>query len=314
MFTTTRCVDDKFDNVRERPYAEMIERVQTKNGRDPDSSLEPWEVTEVQRVIGQAIWYCSNAAPHASFRTSMLASMRAQGRYACILSANELVDYIHKHKAWYLHFKQVAGGKLVAQHDASKSTVDKRDWTLPLEQMRLRGYAGRVFMLVDEERLCHQSCPANLVHYGASKLDRVCTAPSSVETLAGVKCKASHLRDLAIWVWGPAAMLSATTALQMTDSENLMENMRSDFPRPIDTLLVPDLLAMREHMDRQRIELRWIDTRVMCADPLTKEFDDHEPLRTLAQHNHLVLVYVGEKRKYPKHLDRWEPARTIQER
>ncbi|MAG64084.1 hypothetical protein CMO84_11245 [Candidatus Woesearchaeota archaeon] len=90
--------------------------------------------------------------------------------------------------------------------------------------------------------------------------------------------------------------------------------MCSDFPRPIDTLLVPDLLAMREHMDRQRIELRWIDTRVMCADPLTKEFDDHEPLRTLAQHNHLVLVYVGEKRKYPKHLDRWEPARTIQER
>ncbi len=51
---------------------------------------------------------------------------------------------------------------------------------------------------------------------------------------------------------------------------------------------------MREHMDRQRIELRWIDTRVMCADPLTKEFEDHEPLRTLAQHNHLVLVYVPE--------------------
>ena len=181
------------------PYAEMIERIQTKRGRDPDSPLEPWEVTEVQRVIGQAIWYCSNAAPHASFRTSMLASMRAQGRYACILSANELVDYIHKHKAWYLHFKQVAGGKLdnlrvVAQHDASKSTVDKRDWTLPLEQMRLRGYAGRVFMLVDEERLCHQSCPANLVHYRASKPDRVCTAPSSVETLAGVKCKASRLQ------------------------------------------------------------------------------------------------------------------------
>ena len=302
-----------------KPYAEMIEKIATVRNRDPDSPLAPWEVTEVQRVIGQAIWYCSNAAPHASFRTSMLASMRAQGRYACILSANELVEYIHRNKSYYIHFTRIAGGvldnlRVLAQHDASKSCVDKHDWTLPLEKMRLKGYAGRVYCFVDVTTLYHQQTKANLVNWRANKLDRVCTAPSSAETLAGVKCTYECIalaRDLAVWIWGPAALESATTALQMTDSENLMENIRSDFPKPIDTLLVPDLLAMREHMHEKRTELRWIDTRIMCADPLTKEFEYHEYLEDLAQRNKLTLVFVGEKRKYPKHLDRWEPARTL---
>ena len=302
-----------------KPYAEQIERITIIRDRDPDSPLDEWETEEVRRVIEQALWYSSNAAPHVSFRASMLEAMHAQGRYACILTANELVDYIHRNKGFYLQYTRVAGGSLdnlrvLGQHDASKSCVHKHDWTLPLERMRLKGYAGRVYCFVDVTTLYHQQTRANLVGWRANKLERICTAPSSAETLAGVKCTHECMvfaRHLAVWVWGPEAIRSETTALQMTDSENLMENIRSDFPRPIDTLLVPDLLTMRGHMMEKGTELRWLDTRVMCADPLTKEFEYHEALEDLAQRNKLTLVYVGEKRKYPKHLDRWEPARTL---
>ncbi|MDP6495863.1 MAG: reverse transcriptase domain-containing protein, partial [Dehalococcoidia bacterium] len=111
-------------------YAEMIDKVKTHRGRHPDDPLEPAEVTEIQRVVGQGIWYQSNAAPHASFRCSMLATMKNQERYACITSANAFVDYVHAHKGFHLHFVQVAGGNLdrlrvVTQHDASKSCVAK---------------------------------------------------------------------------------------------------------------------------------------------------------------------------------------------
>ena len=246
----------------------------------------------------------------------MLATMRAQKRYACITTANELVRYIHKHSDFSVRYTQVAGGNLedlrVLSHgDASKSTIHKLDLTLGLDKMRLKGYAGRTFCLVDVNHVYNQKAKANLVHWKASKLDRVCTAPSSAETLAGVKCAYEGMaiaRDLVMWVWGPEYMSNATGVLQMTDSENLMENVRSDFPKPIDTLLVPDLLAMREHIEEGRSILRWIDTRIMLADPLTKEFDNHAPLDKLCKENEMELVYVGENRKYPKHLQGWEPA------
>ena len=297
-------------------YAQMIDRIKTTRQRDDDDPLTPVEVTEVQRVIGQAIWYQSNAAPHASFRTSMLATMRAQKRYACIRSANELVTYIHKYKDFSIRYAQVAKGELddlrvVAQGDASKSTVSRNDQKLPLDKMRLKGYAGRVFCLASRHTLDDQCTEANLVHWKSSKLDRVCTAPSSAETLAGVKTAYEGMalsRDLAIWVWGPTALEEATGLLQLTDSENLMENMRSDFPKPIDTLLIPDLLAMREHASEGRVALRWIDTRIMVADPLTKEFETHPALNEVCTTNKMQLVYVGENRKLPKHLGGWEPA------
>ena len=301
-------------------YAEMIEQIPTRRSRDPDDPISDQEATEVMRVVGQAIWYQSNAAPHVSFRTSMLATMKAQKRYACILSANELVAYIHKHKNWFLKYVQVAHGilenlRVLSFCDASKSTVDKHDWTLPLDKMRLKGFAGRAFCFVDVTSVRNQSIKANLVNHRASKLDRVCCAPSSAETLAGVKCAYEGMalaRDLALWIGGPEAFSDAHAVLQYTDSENLVENIRSDFPRPIDTLLVPDLLAMREHIEAERIALRWIDTRIMIADPLTKEFDGHPPLWNLCHRNTMELVYTGDKRKYPKHLSSWEPAWSLQ--
>jgi hypothetical protein len=91
-----------------------------------------------------------------------------------------------------------------------------------------------------------------------------------------------------------------------------MENLRSDYPTPVDSLLLPDLLAMREHVRFARTEMSWIDTRVMIADPLTKEFDYHEALWEVAQKNRVIMVYQGPNMKQPKHLKGWDRQWDLQ--
>ena len=267
--------------VDQEKYAEMVSEIPLTRQRaaQTDDKMTAQEIKAVQSVAGAGNWVATQTRPDLSFDVSELVGLVSHdGTVACIKKANKLVKRLKAAKSAKLVFRPLRDTSL---QDLRLRAYSDASWA---NCPGLKSQSGQVFALVGSRDGEHTT-QGNLVHWRSQRIQRVCRSTFAAETLSATDTvdQAIFLSDmLSCWIHGTTAAPKPAVDV-FVDCHSLVDAIQQIEPACTEKRLKLDLLALKENLESGAINsLRWLDTHIQVADPLTKHMDTTKMMQTFA--------------------------------
>ena len=233
-------------------YADTLQPIEISPGRKSEKSapLTKSEKTELRGAIGQLNWMSCTSRPDISYEVSIASSNIKEASINDLLHINKVIKKVKQEKSWVtfpgldmnsLHIRSFA--------DASYNSLKKGG-----------SQGGHVIFLADKYNRC---CP---IEWKSNRLTRVVRSPLAAETLACTDCVES---DIFLARALKEILKKEISIVHFTDSQSLLDNLKSK-KTVSDKLLRVDINLMKESMERNHVEVKWIEGESNLSDIMTK--------------------------------------------
>ena len=265
-----------------------------------DSPVEPHELEQLMSVVGSLTWISRSCRPDIACSVSKLQTTMRKAIVSDLLFANKVVRTVQEDPKTGLMFRPGLSwdqGKLSilaisdASHGGEEDYLD--DWE---EREAFRSQGATLIFLANVDS-SGNSARVHLVSYASSVQKRVVNSTIKAETyqLTDVVETADMVRatvadahvplDPSEWETQAAAWM---TSLWLTDCRSCYDTLQKPVAKTVNKRLGIELAALRQHLWRasgaqkpahRTLEerppkatdsVRWVDTAIMLADPLTK--------------------------------------------
>ena len=242
----------------------MIDEIQSsKKDYDPSKPVEDGIRDKMRKTIGKLNWLTTMSRPDLAFQTCFLSTMVNSATERDIVKLNKLVKYAVS-SPLKLVFPPMSLDNLQLHVYTDAAFGNLRDGG---------SQGGYVILATDEKR-------SAIVDWSSHRLSRVAGNTLTAETLAlmdGIDAAITY-----------RYMLSEMLGLKMpkivgfTDCKSLYDNTCTSHIAQEKRLRI-ELAALREHVDKDELAIRWISTKSQLADSLTKEGVSTQLLRRVVQ-------------------------------
>ena len=282
-------------------YADMLDEIPASRERvRAGGTLTPTEVTEVQRAVGAVNWLATQTRPDLSFGVSELASLGNvdSDMATAFKKANKLVRRAKRNRDFGLVFRPLGTDvdDLVLRYWSDASWANMPG---------LKSQSGQVFALTTKPTDAKQThVYGTILHWRSQRIKRVCRS-----TFAGETLSATDALDFAIFVNDMLVSWTSATHIPTygySDCNSLVQNIHMIDPHVTEKRLKLDIVGLHDAVcgdsdatsaEPTRIDdILWTDTRIMLADPLTKEMETSE-MQGWFQTGWLPIAYDGPNPK-----------------
>ncbi len=288
-------------SVLDRVKAIYVEPQRRKERSEPAT---PAEISQLRSVVGSLSWLSRVCRPDIGFGVNQLQAVQQKAKVDDLLTANKLLNYAMETKEKGIYY--AAGAMdfdkciLLSINDASHaaSLQDINGNTV----VGHRSQSGRILALASEEFMEKGEGHIHLLQWNSSVLKRVCRSTLQAETLSlqlGSE-DAEHVRQMMFVMKNlaehPVPSKNYTAAadhmktLWCTDCRSLSDHLvMHGISEVSDKRLAIDLTSLRQELWREpgslvgnptytdelplnrTTDCRWISTKTMVADALTKQ-------------------------------------------
>ena len=240
------------------------------------SALNPDEITQYRSLQGKLSWLSNITRPDLKFDVYTASRKNQNPTVGDLKSLNKVVSKLNTQKSIKFPCLNLgAGTKLVVHSDASFGNLDDK----------VNSGRGYVIFLCQDNKAC-------VLVWASNKIKRVVRSTKESEALALLDAldHAEMLRDtLSELIYG-SYVESTLSIVAFIDSKVLHDSIHSTKAEE-NYRLRRDLASVKERLAKGQIsEVRWISTREMLADPLTKGGADTSKLDIVLQHGQYNYV------------------------
>ena len=300
--------DDDFNIVVTcRSTTMKLEPIRVKPGRKNGQQLNDEEKTQMKSVAGSLQWIARQVRPELDFRTSKIQQIASTGKVQDIKFANKVVRYAREtadrgltFKACVIDWRNMVNIVVTDASHANECEVGITPTGIAKEEPH-RSQGGRLQLLSNAEETSKDALSCHLIGHSSSTIKRVCRATVQAEAygLTGGVEEGDRIRatiadlhnklDHKAWEASAAAYMRQ---IWFTDCRSVRDSLtRSVFAKMSDKRLSIEIASLRQNLWRAAGEevgnptlrgelpedatdvVRWIDTDVMVADPLTKTME-----------------------------------------
>ena len=275
--------DDASVEMDQIQYLEKILPIHIPRERrvNPEGSLSPEEVHELRRLNGSLQYAAVHTRPDIAAKVGFLQSQVTKGRVRHLIEANRV---LHEAKS---HAVSIMVVPIPEEHvtfctfsDASfASTKDNNS------------YQGTLVVATDWRMLQNQRAVVVPVAWASKKINRVVRSTLSAEvvSLCGSLDRMSWIRLFWEWLKNPGIDIAhPEEVLQRAPKASLVTDCKSAYDVATKTA-VPNCSELRTQLEclllRERLQencrMRWVHSKAMLADCLTKTMDSSELRRVL---------------------------------
>ena len=233
-------------------YADTLQPIEISPGRKSEKSapLTKSETTELRGAIGQLNWMSCTSRPDISYDVSVASSNIKEASVNDLLYINKVIKKVKQEKSW-LTFPELDMNSIHIRSfaDASYNSLRKGG-----------SQGGHVIFLADKYNRC---CP---IEWKSNRLKRVVRSPLAAETLACTDCVES---DMFLARVLKEILKKEIKIVHYTDSLSLLDNLKSK-KTVSDKLLRVDINLMKESMERNHVEVKWIEGESYLSNIMTK--------------------------------------------
>ena len=275
-------------------------------GEDPEDILTTQdEQQDLQSCVGSLAWVCRMCRPGHCCPTSKLQSVVQKPTLQDLILANETVAKLQKTSKRGISYRKgvkwtscVVAAAADAGHGGTTIVLD--EW---MEREAFRSQGGKLIFLASPDAIAGDVFHVSLIAFGSSVLKRVVRSTIQAEAynLQQVVEEADLIRAAVVDSWGlldrrnwEESAASHMKSVWFTDCNSVKTALSKPIVKTIDKRLGIELASLRQQLWRYpgrdsvsaRVQegppdqddctdvLRWIDTRVMPTDPLTKIMKD----------------------------------------
>ena len=253
-------------------YASQVRSVYISRERrkERDEPLTAKELTQLRGVLGAANWLVGSTRPDIATANAMLQQKVARATVADLIEANRLVALIRDHAGMTVTFRSIdlkAAAFLVATDASWSNNID------------LRSQAGHMVLLADGRLEQEEWATVSPMRWRSFKLDRhtQSTLASELMSLARGIAEGNWMRSLLAEAVFEDYKLEKDQEYRerfrmvvTIDNKPIYDHSQGDGVIVKDKRTAIDMLLVRRDLRTTNTVLRWVDTRQMIADALTK--------------------------------------------
>ena len=276
--------DDGSIEYDQHEYLERIQPAHVPKQRraEPDSPLTPDEVHELRRLNGSIQYAAVHSRPDLAAKVGMLQSAVPKARVSHLLEANRL---LHEAKSHPVSLMTVpipeAHVTFCTFSDASFATSKDSN-----------SYQGTLVVATDWRMLSNERAVIAPLAWSSRKIARVVRSTLSAEVVALCNSvdRMSWIRLFWEWMKDPSVDISQPDqVLKGSPQAALVTDCKSAFDIATKTA-IPSCSELRTQLEclllRERLQencqMRWVHSKAMLADCLTKMMDGSELRKCLA--------------------------------
>ena len=258
--------------------------------RQKNEPLSSREMTQYRGILGAANWLVSSTRPDIAATNAMLQQRISRATVGDLIEANRLVGTIKDFAFMSIHYKSIPLEKGVFLLATDASWANGED---------LRSQAAHVILFAEEQLASDRWAHVTPLRWRSFKLERhtQSTLGSELMSLARGIAECEWMRSLFAEATNHDYELSKdqefrerTKAIITIDNKPIYDHTQGDGIVVKDKRLAIDMLLVRRDIRRSNMTLRWVDTRQMIADPLTKTNADASFLRFLIRYGEYILI------------------------
>ena len=265
-------------------YVEKIAPIHVPRERrvQPNATLTPGEVKELRRLNGSLQYAAVHTRPDISAKVGFLQTRINKGEVQHLLEANRVLHETKTHRV-SLMIVPIPEERVTFCTFSDASFATSKD---------NNSYQGTLVVAADWRMLANEQAVMVPVAWCSKKISRVVRSTLSAEvvSLSGSIDRMSWLRLLWEWLKDPSVDLAnPEKILQKAPQASLVTDCKSAYDISTKTA-VPNCSELRTQLEclllRERLQenckLRWVHSRAMLADCLTRVMDSAELRRRLS--------------------------------
>ena len=311
-FTGTRFRqwDDGGIEYDQQGYIEGIKPIHVPRERrlNPTAPLCSEEVKELCRLSGSLQYAAVHTRPDIAAKVGYLQTRITKGEVQHLLEANRV---LHEAKANPVALMAVP---LEEAHVTFCTFSDAASFATSKDS---NSYQGTLVMVTDWRMLANQQAVISPIAWSSKKIARVVRSTLSAEvvSLCGSMDRMSWIRLFWEWLKNPAVDLAspegvlekASRASPVTDCKSAFDvSTKTAVPACAELRTQLECLLLRERL-RENCQMRWVHSRAMLADCLTKVMDSSVLRRCLMEGSYALFDErrVLEQRKGHRQSLQW---------
>ena len=247
-----------------------------------NASLTPEEVKELRRLNGSLQYAAVHTRPDLAAKVGFLQTRINQGQVHHLIEANRVLHEAKTHRVSLMIVP-------ISEEHVTFCTFSDASFATSKDN---NSYQGTLVMITDWRMLANEKAVIVPVAWCSKKIARVVRSTLSAEvvSLSGSIDRMSWLRLLWEWLKDPSINLaSPEEILQKAPQASLVTDCKSAFDISTKTA-IPSCSELRTQLEclllRERLQenckLRWVHSRAMLADCLTKVMDSAELRKRLS--------------------------------
>ena len=287
------CIDQKEYANNVKPAIISKERRKYK-----DDKLTSKELHQYRAILGAANWLVGSSRPDIAALTALLQQRVSSATVDDLISANKLIAKIRDfaHTKITVQSIPLDQAVLVVASDSSWGNTDD-----------LGNQAGYFTMLAHRDIDLKVWATVSPMRWKSYKLDRKTPSTLGAELIAVSRAIAegNWLRSmLAEAIYSEYTLQNdhffreRIKLLVLVDCKPIFDHVKGEQTVIKDKRLAIEMLIVRRDLRNQNSELRWIDTRQMVSDPLTKISADCDFLRYVIRKGKLIIVEENDQLKW----------------
>ena len=269
--------------MEQSSYVEKIAPIHVPRERrlHSNASLTPEEVKELRRLNGSLQYAAVHTRPDLAAKVGFLQTRINKGQVQHLLEANKVLQEAKSHRVSLMIVP-------IEEDHVTFCTFSDASFTTSKDN---NSYQGTLVCITDWRMLANEQAVIVPVAWCSKKISRVVRSTLSAEvvSLSASVDRMSWLRLLWEWLKDPSVDLTRPEEiLQKAPQSSLVTDCKSAYDISTKTA-VPSCSEMRTQLEclllRERLQencrLRWVHSRAMLADCLTKVMDSAELRRRL---------------------------------
>ena len=284
--------EDKTIVCSQKEYADKVEvlNISRERRRQKDQPLTTSEMRQLRGVVGAASWLVGSTRPDIAAQTAILQQRLGSPTVQELIDANKLVARIKDLSKVRITFQPIPISQVMflAASDASWSNNDD-----------LKTQAGYMTMAVDREIQNEVWAKMTPLRWKSYKLERRTQSTLGAELMAIARAvaEANWMRSL----WAEASnsdytlqndlkFRNRTPLLVATDNKPIYDHSQGDGIVVKDKRVAIDMLLLKSDLSDSNVILRWLDTKQMVVDGMTKSNASIDYLLYVLKQGEFIVV------------------------
>ena len=234
-------------------YIDSLEPILLPKSLDKDADVDHDLRRSFKALVGQINWACGTSRPDSSFDGCVLSTSQSKPTYRNLIDANKALREMKNNKLQIKFPKlQLSSLKIAVYSDASYGNLNDGS-----------SQGGYIVFICDK---CGNCAP---VSWASKKLKRVVRSTLAAETLAAIEAL-----DSAYLV---AKLLSEFLSEKNTREIDIFTDNKSLYDAVgtsnlvVEKRLRVDIAALREMLEKDNVNFKWVESSHQLADALTKK-------------------------------------------
>ena len=292
--------DDGTLVVHQKEYAEAVKSIalSKERRRERESKVTERERSQMRAVLGEVNWLVTGSRPDLAGMCSLLQQKVANATVEDIIAVNKAVAHVHDFAGMEIRFKpiEIKDVEIAVWSDASfANTIDRKS------------QGGYLIAAVDRNLRSNKWSVVSPWRWRSFQQERQVSSTLGAEllTMSRAIAEAKWMRSMWTEITCQNYTLESdglrslrTPITLMIDSKPAYDHLHGQAMSIKDKRLAIEMLLVKQDVEKENIEARWIPTDQMLVDSLTKVGAPMCLLRRVLKEGRFVLVQNEEMQRW----------------